>query len=406
MIPRSTGSVIWLPAIGLVAALAMQGQAAADPPFVLSSADTMQKVFRDEPWTRPPAARLAVEAARNEVEGIQLIVVPSGKDDVRSATLEVTELVSAAGDSIATANVTWRIVGYVETEKPAYATRKVGWWPDPLLPPRSFDVKSGQVQPVWINLRTPVDAKAGVYRGKVSVRSAEGRQSVPLELRVWDFAVPKQQHLATCFVMRPNQLQRFYKLPKVPLEMYEQWIDFCLDHRIGITLSDWPDFNADLERLVSRQLDRGGSAFCLANAWFSQGEPEARKKHNAEMVARIRRLYDRAKRRGWIDRAYVYCHDEIGKEQYTFAHELYSELKKAMPELRLMQTFYKDQPVAVLDDVLDVWAPNTARYRQAEFQAQQAAGDEVWWYVCCGPGKPYANLMIEWPAVDHRVLLW
>ena len=77
-----------------------------------------------------------------------------------------------------------------------------------------------------------------------------------------------------------------------------------------------------------------------------------------------------------------------------------------MPELRLMQTFYKDQPVAVLDDVLDVWAPNTARYRQAEFQAQQAKGDEVWWYVCCGPGKPYANLMIEWPANDHRLLLW
>ena len=41
-------------------------EALATPP-VLSSADTMEKVFRDEPWTRPPASRLAVEAARNEV---------------------------------------------------------------------------------------------------------------------------------------------------------------------------------------------------------------------------------------------------------------------------------------------------------------------------------------------------
>jgi hypothetical protein len=48
----------------------------------------------------------------------------------------------------------------------------------------------------------------------------------------------------------------------------------------------------------------------------------------------------------------------------------------------------------------------TSRYRQAEFQARQAKGDTVWWYVCCGPGKPFANLMIEWPAIDHRVLLW
>ena len=59
-----------------------------------------------------------------------------------------------------------------------------------------------------------------------------------------------------------------------------------------------------------------------------------------------------------------------------------------------------------LDDVLDIWAPVTGRYKAAEFQAQQAKGDEVWWYVCCGPGKPFANLMIEWPASDHRILLW
>ncbi len=62
--------------------------------------------------------------------------------------------------------------------------------------------------------------------------------------------------------------------------------------------------------------------------------------------------------------------------------------------------------MSALDGALDIWAPNTARYRQAEFQAQQAKGDGVWWYVCCGPGKPYANLMIEWPAIDHRLLLW
>jgi len=109
-------------------------------------------------------------------------------------------------------------------------------------------------------------------------------------------------------------------------------------------------------------------------AWFSQGPPEARQKHNAEQLARIKGLYDRAKARGWTKRAYVYCHDEIGREQYVFARELYGELKKAMPDLRLMQTFYKDSPIEPLDDVLDVWAPTRADYRPAEFQAQQAKG--------------------------------
>lgn len=376
-------------------------------PILLTGADSMEKVFRDEPWSRAPATTLLIEAAKNEVEGVQLVVAPAAKEDLRAATLEVTDLAGENGAAIARSNITWNVVGYVETAQPAYPTTKVGWWPDPLLPDRQFDVKAGQVQPVWINVRIPADAKAGIYRGKVTVRVAGVQeQSVPLEVRVWDFAVPKQQHLETCFLLRPDNFQRFYRLPKVPIEMFEEWVDFCLDHRISVTLCDWPDFKKDVERLVARQLDRGGSAFCLANAWFQKGAPETRRKHNAQMVGEINPLYDRAKQRGWIDRAYVYCHDEIGKEQYTFAHELYGDLKKAMPDLRLMQTFYKDDPIPALGDVLDVWAPVTGRYRQAEFQRQQAKGDGVWWYVCCGPSKPYANLMIEWPAIDHRILLW
>jgi uncharacterized protein (TIGR03790 family) len=386
---------------GLASTAAGNGQG-----LTLGSADTMEKVFRDEPWNRPAVVRLAIEAARNEVEGVQLVVA-AGKEDVCGAMLEVSDLAGDAGSKIPKANVTWNIVGYVETEKPAYPVSKVGWWPDPLLSAGKFDVHAGRVQPLWINVRVPQDARPGLYRGTISLRLADNQvRSVSLEVRVWNFAIPKQQHLETCFLLRPEELQKFYKLPAVPIEMYEQWLDFCLDHRISLMLCEWPGFNTDMERLVARQLDRGGSAFCLANAWFEHGPPEARRKHNAEQIAQIRPLYERAKKRGWIDRAYIYCFDEIGREQYPFALELYREMKKSMPDLRLMQTFYKDDPMPVLGEVMDIWAPNTGRYHQAEFQAEQAKGKTVWWYVCCGPVRPYANLMIEWPAIDHRVLLW
>ena len=375
--------------------------------YVISSADTMEKVFRDEPWERPAARKLVVEAARNEVEGVQIVVVPTGEQDLRFATVEVSDLVGEGGATIPAARVDWYVVGYVQTEKPNYATPKVGWWPDPLLRQQYFHVKAGEVQPLWINVRVPTNAKAGLYRGRVTVKPvAQHELSVPIEVRVWDFAVPKQQHLETCFPLRPGNLQRFYRLPRVPLEMYEQWMDFCLEHRISINLCDWTDFDRDLERLVEHQLKAGGSAFCLGYANFITGKLEERQKHNAQVVARFKQLYERVKRRGWLKYAYVYCHDEIGQEQFEYARELYSALKQAMPDLRLMQTFYKDDPISALDDVVDVWAPNTGRYRREEFQAQQAKGDQVWWYVCCGPGKPFANLMIEWPGIDHRLWPW
>jgi len=365
-------------------------------------------VFRDEPWEGGTARKLTLEAARNEVEGVQLVVVPVGERDVRFATLEISDLQSDTGGTIGSGSVEGYVVGYVETEKPNYPTRKVGWWPDPLLRQQYFHVAADQVQPIWINVRVPANAKAGLYRGTVTVRPvAQHEARIPIEVRVWDFAVPKQQHLETCFPLRPGNLQSFYKLPEVPIELYEQWMDFCLDHRISINLCDWGNYEADLERLAQRQLGRGGSCFCLGYANFTTGEPEQRREHNEQVVARFRALYDRVRQHeGWLRRAYVYCHDEIGQEQFEYARELYGALRQAMPDLRLMQTFYKDDPMSALDDVLDIWAPNTGRYRVAEMQAQQAKGDEVWWYVCCGPGKPFANLMIEWPAVDHRIWSW
>ena len=407
--PHSIGAAAAVAfAAGLLAAgLALEARAEERPACLLAAADTMTKVFREDP-PEQAADALRIEAARDEVEGVQLLVAPVGKQPLRVAGLEVGDLKGPGGRVIPSSSVTWRIVGYVKTEPPAYPAPRVGWWPDPLLPPGPFDVAAGQVQPLWINVRVPEDAPAGAYRGTVTVRLADGRrQSVPLELRVWDFAVPKKQHLETCFLVRPGEIKKFYKLPKVPIEVFERWVDLCLDHRISATLNDWPSYAADMERLAGRQLGRGGGAFCLGVAWFRKDAPDAeRRKHNEQMVRQFRPLYERAKARGWLDRAYVYCHDEISTPDYPLARELYAAMKKAMPDLRLMQTFYRDDPVTALHDVLDIWSPNIGRYRAAEFQAQQARGKGVWWYVCCGPAKPYANLMIEWPGIDHRLLVW
>ena len=75
--------------VAFMAVLTYGGQTVAVPPM-LSSADTMEKVFRDEPWNRPPVTCLTIEVARNEVEGVQLVVV-AGKERLarlfwRSAT--------------------------------------------------------------------------------------------------------------------------------------------------------------------------------------------------------------------------------------------------------------------------------------------------------------------------------
>ena len=58
----------------LVTWLAVNWPVQATELYSLGQADTMSKVFRDEPGELAPVETLCIEAARNEVEGIQLIV--------------------------------------------------------------------------------------------------------------------------------------------------------------------------------------------------------------------------------------------------------------------------------------------------------------------------------------------
>ena len=39
-------------------------------------------------------------------------------------------------------------------------------------------------------------------------------------------------------------------------------------------------------------------------------------------------------------------------------------------------------------------------------QLRRNMGDDVWWYVCCGPGQPYTNFFVDLPGMAHRMLFW
>jgi hypothetical protein len=56
----------------------------------------------------------------------------------------------------------------------------------------------------------------------------------------------------------------------------------------------------------------------------------------------------------------------------------------------------------------DIWTPLTSQLAGdlTPYRERQVAGDGLWAYVCCGPGKPYANFFIDFPGVDPRILGW
>jgi hypothetical protein len=54
---------------------------------------------------------------------------------------------------------------------------------------------------------------------------------------------------------------------------------------------------------------------------------------------------------------------------------------------------------------MDAFCPLTPKFDAALAAQARAKGKEVWWYICCGPHHPYANMFVEYPAIDGRLLM-
>jgi len=114
-------------------------------------------------------------------------------------------------------------------------------------------------------------------------------------------------------------------------------------------------------------------------------------------------VIEHLREKGWLKWAYSYWLDEPSEEQYPEVIAGMKLLGENCPGLTRLLT---EQPEAALEEVVDLWVPVLYNYRPDRCQARQAAGDEVWWYVCCGPRAPYPNNFIDHPAINHRIRFW
>ncbi len=88
--------------------------------------------------------------------------------------------------------------------------------PDPPAEAPVFEESGGAIQPVWISVTVPADARPGIYRSAVTL-SAEGAKplSVPLELRVadWTLGDPNGFVARMDLVQSPESVAMAYDVP-------------------------------------------------------------------------------------------------------------------------------------------------------------------------------------------------
>lgn len=399
----------------------VQAAGATRDDVIVGFATSMEKVLPRAdlpPLQTKPQIELAL--ARGEREALQVVVIPC-RADLQQAEVRVSDLTGPEGCVLSAAQVKISPVGYVETRGvPPYGTSHVGWWPDPILEfMTAVDVAQGDAQAFWVRVHAPRDQAAGQYQGQLQIRHADGPLFAwTLTVRIYGFAVPAASPLPLAVTFAPHdhptaasrEAQAAWRNEAdYPIQAWQKhklrWVDFLADYYLtydSLYTREGPDFEA-LERL--RQQGRLG---CFNLGYFdpcgaSPVELERWKQRNLD---RLRRQYEQAKSRGLLEHAYIYGCDENPRETFPDVQRAAALLKAEFPDVVVMTTTYdhsygRDTEI----QAVDAWCPLTPRFDAELADQARAAGRYVWWYICCGPHHPPANMFIEYPAIEGRLLM-
>lgn len=389
--------------------------------MLVGLASSMEKILpRDAAFNIAPARPVEVRLARNEKESLQVVVLTAA-DTLRKVSVSVSDLKSADGKVFPRKRVDCDVVGYVQTRKrPPYAVPHVGWWPDPIL---NFlgpvDVAPGDAQAFWVRFRTPKDQAPGVYRGTLTVAAENAApQAYPITLYVYPFTLPDHSPLPLAITFAPHDFPapetqkdqaEWRKSPEYPINAWKKhklpWADMLADYYISydsLYHHGIPDFE------VLGHLHRQGRLGAFNLGYYSDvgtqpGDVEAWKgKH----LPRLREGYAKARELGLLDHAYIYGSDEANPDLFGRVQQAAAILKAEFPDVPITTTTY-DHSYG-MDSVIksmDGFCPLTPRFDPAKAAKARAAGKLVWWYICCGPHHPHANMFIEYPAIEGRLLM-
>ncbi|MBR0067685.1 MAG: DUF4091 domain-containing protein [Kiritimatiellae bacterium] len=432
---------------------ACQTSGLASPAMLLGTATSMEKIMPRGRFSARPVSKegLSVRLAGNEYESVQLLVAPRGADleDVRvrvdgDLTSCANRGSGAPAASFSAANIACDVTGYVKTTRqppykvgeavstnavPGYAraTRSpvLGWWPEPILGfLDGIAIRDLDVQSFWIRVHCPAGQPAGTYRGALLV-SAKGVETVrvPFAVRVNGFTLGRTSALPLAVTFGPSANTQHESPetiayaaalradPLAPINIWRkhkrEWVSFLADYLIPY---DSLYHHSDTNRLDAiRQLKEEGRS-----GWFNLGYWSYPKSTNEVDMAkwregtipRLKRFYEGAKKIGVQDYAYVYGCDEVNKEYFPAIRAAVKELKQALPGVPISTTAYDHEfGVGTPLDVMDWFTPLTPKFDPEKAAKSRAAGHQVWWYICCGPHAPHANMFIECPAIEGRLLM-
>ncbi|MFZ2171685.1 MAG: glycoside hydrolase domain-containing protein [Methylococcaceae bacterium] len=420
----------------------------SDETFVVRTATSMEKIFRDSTkaeWINPGVdSEITFSACRGESESFQVVVLP--RKNLSHLRWEIAS-------DLKNGNIEVQPVGYLYIEKPLMPTFlknypmgeiKSGWWPDPLYAGSTEieEIKASEVQPIWVTVDVPRDARPGTYN-IVLTFSADGTDQarVTAKLKVWNFELPDQLHLKTSFWYATYQLKLYYPEIEDIWGLEKKFLAMALHNRVNpITYQisipgndlvlfgfdpaekqyrfDFTGMRKRLTFIFDEGERRGNPVIILWNdisrefrfSIESNGEKTIKtiRPFTSEgedfIVQYLSSLERFLKENNWNSSVYLSYVDEPGPKVWDTIRWLDRIVKKTVPRWKTLSAINHQPSIHALKPYIDSMAPgffsnfNSANSR--DFQELQSEGRELWGYIC------YKTSCINYQSLDHRIWTW
>jgi len=390
-----------------------------------------ERALPDKPRGKPEPVSLS--AARGEFEPVQVILRPERQGELLSA--EFSPL-SQAWSRAAPITVRMDEVAYVEVTHPTDSTGKPGWYPDPLPPLRlPLALSAGKNQPLWLTFHVAREARPGDYHGELRLKTSLGDVKVPLRVHVYDFALPEETHLQSALGLGTHFINQYHGLhqPEDKAAVFEKYLANFAEHRIspysfyayapmdirfvgeGTNKHAKLDFT-QFDPAAARWLDgahfstfqlplrgMGGGTFHSRHLGELEGFKEGTPEFARLFGDYLSQIETHLRERNWLSKAFTYWFDEPAPKDFEFVAEGMKRLHAAAPGIKRMLTVEPEPPLL---GQVDIWCGLTPKWTPELVRERRQAGEEVWWYICCGPHAPYVTEFIDHPGTELRLWPW
>ena len=390
--------------LSVILLLSCSAPAAGQSSYELTNPPPTLKVQPTCKDAGPAAVSLRIAMARGEYEPVQL-VVSATSGDVKTLRVAASDLRGPNGAVIPAKRVVVTPLGFVNCKKLSPGARLVGEVPDVVLPDRPMDIPAGRRQPFYVTVQTLPKDVPGEYKGTVRITARNApATTLPLTVRVYSLVLPVRSHMRTAFVTR-EAFRQFMSSPTDHDEFVRAAINYAkvmLSYRVSPDFGWAPRKNedgsydfSDFDKLLSATVPLGLTGFDIGASGSMASTPDTK-------LAKAAAEHFKAK--GWWDLHYCYGWDEASGDVVRRIPVLYKALIKAVPDIKIVQTGWS--PNEPVKDLVKIWCPLTAWIDFNACREAQKKGEEIWWYVCCLPPAPHANVFVDSPGIDQRILGW